>query len=206
MNNPTRGFRKPCPNEVNRYLEIWNGLDNYVAQENSLQKLFLKTYKRNSNLDDILVKVCTLNDFYSTNIYSPYKVARHILALSIDDRLSQGDPLVVNEIAKIKMAKGKKWNFYSFATKYCSHHHPTIYPIYDYYVDKVLIALKKKDRFTMFTHADLLDYPSYIGILDCFRKYYGLEAFNAKQVDKYLWQVGKLHFPRIKSNQNKKPY
>lgn len=29
-------------------------------------------------------------------------------------------------------------NFYSFASKYCSHHNPLDYPIYDIYVDEVL--------------------------------------------------------------------
>jgi hypothetical protein len=38
-------------------------------------------------------------------------------------------------------------NFYSFATKYCSHHKPEMYPIYDSYVDKMLGYFKKRTIF-----------------------------------------------------------
>lgn len=34
-------------------------------------------------------------------------------------------------------------------------------------------------------------------ILLDFQKNYGLEDFNLKQIDKYLWQLGKEKFPKI---------
>ncbi|UTW70364.1 hypothetical protein KHA80_07545 [Anaerobacillus sp. HL2] len=42
----------------------------------------------------------------------------------------------------------KKKNFYSFATKYCSHHNPLDYPIYDSYVDEVLRHFRNRDGFS----------------------------------------------------------
>lgn len=186
----------PSEKEVQKYLKLWDSLENYTLQESSLRKLFTQTYPNNKLLDDVLIKVCSLNDFYSTNIFSPFTVAKHIIDLDIDNRLQSDDLNVVNNIALIKMNGGKVKNFYSFATKYCSHHKPEVYPIYDSYVDKILTHLKKVDNFDNFSKDDLKSYPRFRGILQMFRKFYHLEAYNLKQIDKYLWQIGKEYFPR----------
>jgi hypothetical protein len=189
-------IRKPSEQEVNRYLKRWGTLENYVIQEKSLKKLFVQIYPRNNKMEDILIKVCSLNDFYSTNIYSPFKVARHIVSLNIDKKLKLGKLDIVNEIAKVKMGRGKQYYFYSFATKYCSHHMPEVYPIYDWYLDKMLTHFKAKDKFAKFNKADLKNYPKYKEILTQFQEFYHLKKFNLKQIDKYLWLVGKKHFKR----------
>lgn len=186
---------RPCPQEVEKYLKKWKEQENYVSQERSLQKLF-QLFPKNASIEDILMKSSSLNDFYSTNIFSTYTVAKHILELKIDERLAQGDLLLVNEIARVPMeAKGKEKYFYCFATKYCSHHFPDFYPIYDGFVEKVLMYFKKRDRFATFVKADLKDYRRYKKIISDFRNYYGLEKFSFKQLDRYLWQLGKDYFP-----------
>ena len=96
-------------------------------------------HPKNTDITDILLKVSTLNDFYSTNIFSVYPVAKHILSLGIDARLKAGDVTLVNDIKQIAI-NGTERNFYSFASKYCSHHNPLDYPIYDSYVDVVLLV------------------------------------------------------------------
>lgn len=187
---------RPSKEQVQKYQDRWDSLENYYLQESSLKKLFTKTYPKNRSMDDILVKVCTLNDFYSTNIFSPFKVAKHILELDIDKRLKKGDLTLVNEIANIQVNDQKRIVFYSFATKYCSHHRPLIYPIYDSFVEKVLMYFKRKDRFYDFSRLDLKTYTKYREILNQFRIYYGLKDFNLKEIDKYLWQLGKEYFPK----------
>ncbi len=187
---------KPSDNEVLKYLTRWDSLDSYVLQESSLKKLFTKTYPKNKSMDDVLIKVCSLNDFYSTNIFSPFLVSKHISSLDVDKRLKRGDLTLVNDIAEVEVSKDKTINFYSFATKYCSHHRPLIYPIYDSYVEKVLMYFKRKDNFLNFFKKDLKIYPKYREILIGFRNYYKLNNYNLKQIDKYLWQLGKEHFPR----------
>lgn len=147
-------------------------------------------------MDNVLIKVCSLNDFYSTNIFSPFNVAKHIVELKIDDRLNNEDLKLVNEIARVKISGSKERYFYSFATKYCSHHKPTVYPIYDSYVEKLLMHLKRKDRFATFKKEELKNFPRYKEILLQFREYYNLTKFNLKEIDKYLWQAGKDYFPR----------
>lgn len=187
---------KPTIKEIKKYLNKWNTLENYVLQESSLQKLFNQTYPLNKDMDDVLIKVCSLNDFYSTNIFSPFIIAKHIVGLNIDNLLKVNDLGIVNKIAIVKVNGNKTINFYSFATKYCSHHKPTIYPIYDNYVEKLLMHFKKKDNFYNFKKEELKNYPRYKNILIEFQKYYGLAEFNLKDIDKYLWQVGKDYFQR----------
>ncbi len=186
---------KPCQKEVEKYLNKWDSLENYVLQESSLDKLFFKTYPKNDDINDILIKCSSLNDFYSTNIFSIFSVAKHILKLNIDKRLKEGDATLVNDIAKVKI-NGKDKNFYSFATKYCSHHFPTIYPIYDYYVEKVLLYFRDKDHFLDFKKSDLKKYDLFKNILISFRNYYGLNEYNLKDIDRYLWQLGKDYFKK----------
>ena len=186
----------PTPEKIRMYLDKWETLDKYVAQEKSLNKLFLETYPSNAALDKVLVKVSTLNDFYSTNIFSSYDMARHIVALDIDERLAQKDLSLIRDIATLEIS-GKERYFYSFATKYCVHHHPLNYPIFDGYVQDMLVYFKKKDGFSDFKRDELKDYPSFYKVMLDFRKFYGLGEFTLKDIDAYLWQAGKEYFPRI---------
>ncbi len=187
---------RPSAEQVSMYLKRWDSLDNYVLQESSLRKLFAETYPRNVDMDDVLIKVCSLNDFYSTNIFSPFTVAQHIVDLDIDQRLGNRDLTLVNDIAVVKVSGQKTINFYSFATKYCSHHSPEDYPIYDSFVEKMLMHFKRVDKFYKFKKDDLKHYPTYHAILMEFSRFYGLAGFTLKEVDKYLWQAGKEYFPK----------
>ncbi len=187
---------KPGEGEVIKYLGQWDNLENYKFQEKALDKLFFVTYPSNVLMEDVLVKVSTLNDFYSTNIFAAYKVAKHILSLDIDERLGNGDITLVGDIAKIEMDNGNIKNFYSFATKYCSHHKPLYFPIYDSFVDTLLKYFRDTDNFYEFNNEDLKDYVIFKKILIEFRRYYGLERFNLKEIDKYLWLLGKERFPK----------
>lgn len=183
----------PCKEEVIKYLELWDSRENYVLQERSLDKLFFYTYPNNTAIEEILIKASSLNDFYSTNIYSIFPVAKHILNLNIDERLKNGDETLVDDIAKV-IINGKEKHFYSFATKYCSHHFPIIYPIYDSYVEKVLLYFNKKDSFSSFKKEDLKNYKKFKEILINFKKFYKIEEYNLKDIDRYLWQLGKTYF------------
>lgn len=191
-----RNIAKPTPNLIGEYLMKWTELENYKNQESALDKLFLNTYKENKKLDDILVKVATLNDFYSTQIFSVFPVAKHILELDIDKRLEREDMTLVNDIANVRINVNKSKNFYSFATKYCSHHKPLAYPIYDSFVNKLLLYYNKIYNFSDFNGNDLKDYTKFKHIMCQFRTYFRLEQFNLKEIDKFLWQYGKEKFPK----------
>jgi len=192
---------KPSKEELDKYLSKWNTLEDYSLQENALDKLFFELCPKNENITDILLKTSTLNDFYSTNIFKIYPLARHILSLNIDARLNEGDVNLVKDIQYVKYYKGIK-NFYSFATKYCSHHKPLDYPIYDSYVDLVLRHFRKCDEFSIFQDSDLKDYPKFKNILLDFQLFYGLNEYNLKQIDQYLWLLGKDYFPKNYKKKN----
>ena len=192
---------RPSANQVERYIGKWSTLEDYSLQEKSLDKLFFELCPENKDITDILLKSSTLNDFYSTNIFKIYPLARHILSLNIDSRLNEGDVNLVKDIQFAKYDKGIK-NFYSFATKYCSHHKPLDYPIYDSYVDLVLRHFRKCDEFSIFQDSDLKDYPKFKDILLDFQSFYGLNEYNLKQIDQYLWLLGKDYFPKNYKKKN----
>ena len=193
----------PCISEVQKWLDNWRSLEKYVAQERSLKKMFTNT-PLNDNLDDVLVKAAVLNDFYSTQIRSIHKIAKHIVSLKIDDRLKAGDENLANEIARghgiTHWKYGTELYLYSFASKYCSHHKPADFPIYDSYVDYTLRYFKRCDNFCDFKNDDLKSYKCFKNILYKFRKFYNLEKFDLKRIDMYLWQVGKEYFPRYRKS------
>lgn len=186
---------RPSSDEVLRYLDKWDALENYTAQESALEKLFWTLAPQNASLDDVLLKVVTLNTFYSTNIKSVYTVARHILDLNIDTRLKAGDETLVDEIANVTMSSGKVRNEFSFATKYCSHHNADDYPIYDSYVDKLLRHFRDADGFAEFHNDELRVFPVFKRTILKLRDFYSLRTFSLKEIDQYLWQLGKEKFP-----------
>ena len=187
---------KPGISEVTKYLKEWKKLEKYTSQERALNKLFLELLPGNSEITDILLKASCLNDFYSTNIFAIHSVAEHILSVKdLDKRLKSGDINLVSELEEVKIGDNKRY-FYSFATKYCSHHNPIAFPIYDSYVEKVLVYFNKVDKFSSFKRKDLKDYRKFKGGLLDFQRYYKLERFNLKEIDRYLWLLGKEFFPK----------
>lgn len=186
---------KPTNDEVDYWLKEWDSLPDYTVQEEAINELFQGYYNSNKILKNIIIKCSVLNDFYSTNIFKVYPVACHILELDIDERLKKGDISLVNEIANNKIANKEK-NFYSFASKYCSHHNQDEYPIYDSYVDQMLRHFRNDDIFFSFDNEDLKDYKKFKNILLEFRKFYKLDKYTLKELDKYLWQVGKKYYQK----------
>lgn len=83
-------------------MKAWKNLKNYQLQEDALDKLFFE-----------LLPI----------FFSVYPVAEHTLSLKIDERLRQDDVTLVNEIQNVTI-NGVTRKFYSFSTKYCSHHNP----------------------------------------------------------------------------------
>ena len=188
--------------EVNAHIAFRSTPEYIVGREkeNALVKLFELLCPENKDLNDVLIKCSALNDFYSTNIYDVYSVAHHIWELKIDERLRQGDYTLVNDMAHVSVGKPGKQKtlrfFYSFATKYCSHQLPQIYAIYDSYVEKVLWDFQKRDGFSHFKVSDLKDYPTFMSVIQDFQRFYGLKQYNVKQLDQYLWQLGKKYFAK----------
>lgn len=186
----------PSAEELEKYHRQWNGQADYATQEQALDWLFIGNTATAANTDIriVMVKCSTLNDFYSTNIYKVYSVARNIVSIpDFDDRLRRGDVGLVKAIAEVD---GR--SFYSFATKYCSHHQPTLFPIYDSYVAEVLDALRKQNpgKLPFGRKEDLRDYSTFVNAIDAIRSVFDLGKYSYKDIDRYLWLLGKAFFAK----------
>ena len=131
LKNPTES--------ISLYLENFKKDTRYFQADEAIKKLFDK-FPENKNIEEILLKVCVINDLYSTNILGTYKMAERIKNIDVDKYFLSNDLSAVEEIAyghKIKRKDSEKeMIFYSFATKYCHWHKPSVYPIYDGFVHK----------------------------------------------------------------------
>ncbi len=195
-----RGFKGlpadyvPSEEELKKYLAKWDTLGDYVDHEQALAMIFREDpgFRSNRDLRCVIIKCSALNDFYATNIYRIAPVARKIVeTVDFDERLARGDDSLVEEIA---LADGRR--NYSFATKYCSHHYPILYPIFDRYVSDVLAELRRRNpgAFRFRNKEALKFYPTFRGAIDDFREAYGLQEYSYKDIDRYLWQLGKTYY------------
>lgn len=192
---------EPSVKELQGYLAKWATLNDYVEHEAALNMLFRDDteFRSNTSIRHVIVKCAVLNDFYATNIYQIEPVARNIVSISdFDERLARGDRSLINEIARAKDVK----NFnYSFATKYCSHHKPELFPIYDRYVCDVLMFLRRKypGVFNFKSRESLKDYDTFVEAIEAVRDRFGLQDYTFKDIDRYLWQLGKdFYNPYVK--------
>lgn len=120
---------------------------------------------------------------------------------------------IIEQIAECERKDSKKKVFYSFATKYCFHHNQNAFRIYDSFVREVLVFFNngKSDtsnaKFNIpselvgtnfygkkLTNKELKDYDTYntfLQAIDEFAKHYGLENENTRDLDHFLWILGK---------------
>lgn len=183
----------PTNNLVAKYIDKFNSNERYYPADQAIIKLF-SAFPENKNLEDILLKISVINDMYSTQVYATYRLSQHILELNIDPLLKKGDPVAVKLIASghgIKNKNGTELNFYSFSTKYCNWHNQESYAIFDSFVEKILLAYRKQDSFSVFRNSDLKDFSSFKRVIQDFINSYNLTDFNLKEIDKFLWIYGK---------------
>ena len=108
--------------------------DSY-GREDELISSALAKFPYNTDLDVVAMKIGLIDITNSTNI-SSYKRFISVVELAeiivsipyIDERIKNGNPNVVNIIAK---ANGKI-NLFSFASKYCCYHNKNLYGRDDY--------------------------------------------------------------------------
>ena len=55
---------------------------------------------------------------------------------------------------------------------------------------------RDRDKFASFKTPELKDYAKFKGTLIDFRSFYGLDQYNLKEIDKYMWQLGNEYFPK----------
>ena len=183
-------------------------LEVYQLQENVL-KCVVKQHPFHNSIAAVELKVKLLNSFYSTNIMAIQQMANHIFKIpDIDDRLMIGDKSLVGDIACLN---GRI--FYSFATKYCALHQPTLFPIFDSIVSDTFKRLlinnnlspqynyckgaisnvAKYYNLKSFEKRILHDYINYYTLYKYFMNNSGIGSQSMRDVDWYIWGGLKLN-------------
>jgi len=190
----------PTPERVDAAIQKFDH-DNELAEQ-ALKELF-RQYPGNGDLRHVLLKIAAVNSLCQTCIFAMDAVARHIHAHheEIDSFLAAGSIEAVDKIAKVTI-KGKVYNFFSFATKYCSWQNPDAYPVYDSHVDHYLWTLQQHNRFASFLHPDLWNYSRFHKIMTDFRKFHGLNSYSFKQIDKFFFVEAAPPAPAIPEEQH----
>ena len=188
----------PSPKLVDSYLERFKTNEYYNSVDKAITHLF-KKLPENKKMEDVLIKVSVINDLYTSNVYDPTILAKHILGLHIDEGLALGEPSIVNCIAighgiSKSKTEGDK-NYYSFASKYCGLHNQEEYPMYDNYIHKILVAYQRKSKFSNFEPEDLKSFSKFKKVLQDFKTKYSLTKYNVKEIDMFLWIYGHDLFP-----------
>jgi hypothetical protein len=197
---------RPTADDVKRVAEEFD--EKYGPTEWVLTQLFQK-FPENTDSREVIVKTKVLNALYSTNVLAVDAVARRITDLRIDPDLKAGNPEIVDKISKVQLKGGKTRNFFCFASKYCSWHNPTEYPIYDKNVDACLWHYREQDNFDKFPRIPGCplnsppygyDYPEFKRRVNAFRDSYdGLSSVSYRQLDKFLWSLGDTLLSRAKA-------
>ena len=178
---------KPSKKDAEWFIANWKDEGKFSAPVKVMFNL-CKTYPKNDNLEEVLLKCATINAFSSTNVLDLYSMAKHIVDMHIDEKLNSNNYSIIKDLSEVIIG-GKSRKFYSFATKYCHYHNPEFFPIYDSYVAKVLCSFPE---FKIIKIKELREYQTFVDTLNEFRHYYGLNLTYIN-LDKYLWRLGRWY-------------
>lgn len=193
-------FDFPTPELVAEYVKRFDEENNQADyyKDIAIRKVF-DAFPKNTETGGVFAKVEILNSFYGTRILDIdlLKVVEDIIRLDIDKRIN-GDTVdisVVNDIAYKHESYDR--NLYSFASKYCSFHNPSKFPIVDSFSKGMLYYMNTSNNKDFkffeqsFTQADLNNFFNYCKIYNAFINHFKLNKISFKNVDKYLWKYGK---------------
>jgi hypothetical protein len=142
---PTRGAIAEASEQFGRDIET-------KIVEAALTELLTRC-PGNTDEAQVLLKVVTLNDLYSTQIPTRapkrpnvFDVARCIPELGLDPAFRDQSLEVVDRISSLQFPGKRKVNRFSFATKYANWHRPDVYPIWDRNVQEYFACLRRFHR------------------------------------------------------------
>jgi hypothetical protein len=193
-------FELPTPNGIAKACERFNR--EYKVIEDALTDLFAK-YPSNTIEAEVLLKIITLNDLYSTQIPirardrpNVFDIAARIPSLKLDQAFKDCSLEIVSVISTTQFPKKRKINRFSFATKYASWHRQAAYPMWDRNVQTYFSCLRNLCRadWNQFSKGFRLSsdwgYPEFQAMMVRFRAHYCLEDVSFKDLDKFLWLHG----------------
>lgn len=171
--------------------EMVRTFDAEHKHEEEALSLIFTTFKDNKVYEIVLLKVITLNQLYSTRIRDKdvkILVERILVQEDLDKLIEEGNIQAVTRIGKKQDALN---NVFVFASKYCSFHNANSFPIYDSKSRIALFALNQEYGFsTIKNKTSLENYDTYKKVIDDFKAALD-DNYNYKQLDKFLWMLGK---------------
>ena len=166
----------------------------FHRDEDELRDLFRANNSLTNEIIDLRVR--RLNALYHTHLWEGH--IKNIVQFltqggnAFEQQIRSGEVSVVGKLANI----GNR-NCFVFATKYCSFVNPKEYPIYDSFVANVLLhfheenPLIENERISFERIRMDCDYSRFKEIVDVFKNQYKLNNCDYKELDKFLWLVGK---------------
>ena len=179
VNNP------PRITQVQAARKIFETLEEVLTAERALQRL--ASTCPGLELEDLLLKVCAVNQLYGTNLYAVVRMAR---------RIQQHWPPtgawpveLVDTIAELTEADGSpgKRRHLSFASKFAHFFvDPERFPIYDQHVYRRLLhhVLSPHLRWEVTPR-----YVDYVAAVSALRDHVGADC-KLSDLDAYLWIAG----------------
>ena len=176
------------------------GTDNY-GPENDLITRCLKKFPSNIHSDVVAMKVGLIDITNSTHLsqhkskISMVELANIIAAIpDVDERIKNGDPEVVNVIAR----SNGKINLFSFASKYCCYHNSNLYGNDDFSIlDTVLKEYLPKyfgdvTRGQIQKWQDSFNYKAYNNYITGKLDELGITVDNRKRkFDHFVWYLNR---------------
>ncbi len=174
--------------------------ENY-GQEDKLITDCLKKYPLNNDIPTVAMKIGLIDITNSTHVsqhkslISVVELAECIVNINdIDNRIKNGDPEVVNEIAKCN----GRINLFSFATKYCCYHNKNLYGRDDYSILDTVLKESLPKYFDDITKSmiqrwqDSYDYKTYNDYIS--KKLDELKinvSFRKRKFDHLIWYTNR---------------
>ncbi len=169
---------------------------NYGREDSLITDCFVR-FPENTDVTIVAMKIGLIDITNSTHIsqhkskISAVELAECIVRIKdIDERIKNGDPEVVNEIAR----SNGKINLFSFASKYCCYHNKNLYGKDDYSILDTVLKKHLPDYFDDITTRQIqkwqesYDYKSYNDYLT--RKLDELNItieFRKRKIDHFIW-------------------
>ena len=172
----------------------------YGGERKLLSDVFRK-FPENTDINIVAMKISLIDLTNSTHLsqyksrINLYDLSKLIVGISdFDLRLSQGDPEIVNIIAKNTGAI----NLFSFATKYCTNHNMIVYGRDDYSIfDSVVKTTLPKYKSTLSAHRidtwrTTYNYQEFSNcIRDILDEHEIHIPFRRRKFDHFLWYSNK---------------
>lgn len=176
------------------------GTDNY-GPETDLITRCLKKFPSNTDPDVVAMKVGLIDITNSTHLsqhkskISMVELAEIIAAIpDIDERIKNGDPEVVNIIAR----SNGKINLFSFASKYCCYHNSNLYGRDDFSILDTILKEYLPRYFDDVTRGqiqrwqDSFNYKAYNDYITGKLDELGITVENRKRkFDHYVWYLNR---------------